>query len=506
MNRNMEMPAIAALAIVLALSACSGGGSSSVGRADYISSPASSGSTSSGLGSGDSSSGSYSIGGTVTGLGGSGLTLQLNGGAGLAVAADGTFTFPAALPSGIAYTVTVGTQPSVSRGICGVVNGSGTVGTASVTDVAVNCSTVIGFLYQLGNNQINFYGISTGTGIPIVFGSTLETGSVPAEALVVGPGGNYVYTLATGDVDGPPPLPQSPSSISTYAVNSGSGILRPVGSPISAGNQPGSLAIASSGFLFVLDGNDAMAQILSPIWTLAEYSLDPKSGTPTAIGTALTLPQNTVTSIAVTANGRFLYVLNGSSEVNPSPPSTLTAYAIDPSTGTLTQGPALPVSGNAGALTLDPLGRFLYLIDAVWTEGLETSGILLSYAIDPKSGALTPTGAGTPVATNDLSLAPDPTGQYLYLINTQSPGATNGTIQALSVASTGSISTIGYTPVTYQPYTVQCDPSGEFVYALDTNSQAIETFIISTNPGTAGQLTPSGPSQPASAGAFVVVQ
>jgi 6-phosphogluconolactonase (cycloisomerase 2 family) len=239
---------------------------------------------------------------------------------------------------------------------------------------------------------------------------------------------------------------------------------------------------------------------------LAEYSLDPNSGTPTLIGTPLTLPQNTVTSIAVTADGRFLYVLNGSPGVNPSTPSTLTAYAIDPSTGALTQGSALMVSGNAGTLTLDPLGRFLYLIDAVWTAYVDTSGILLSYSIDPKSGALAPIGAGTPVATNDLSLAPDPTGQYLYLINTQSPGATNGTIQALSVASMGSISTIGYTPVTYQPFTVECDPSGEFVYALDTNSQAIETFIISTYPGTAGQLTPSGPSQPASAGAFVMVE
>jgi 6-phosphogluconolactonase (cycloisomerase 2 family) len=507
MNRNMEIPAIAALATVLALSACSGGGPSSVGGAGYISSPATSGSTSAGSESGGSSSASYSIGGTVTGLGGPGLTLQLNGSVGLAVAADGTFTFPTGLPGGTAYAVTVSTQPSVSREICGVVNGSGSVGTASVTDVAVYCSTVIGFLYQLADNQINAYGISAGTGLPIAFGSTPQIGSVPAQELVVGPGGNHVYALANGDPNGPPPAePQNPSSISTYAVNSDSGILTPVGAPISAGDQPVFLATASSGFLFLLNGNDFTGQVLNPVWTLAEYSLDPNSGTPTLIGTALTMPPNTITSIAVTADGRFLYVLNGPTGVNPSSPSTLTAYAIDPSTGTLTQGSALTVSGNAGTLTLDPQGRFLYLIDAVWTDYIGTSGILLSYSIDPQSGALTPVGAGTPVSTNGLSLAPDPTGQYLYLTETQSPGGMNGTIQALSVASTGSISTIGDTPVMYSPYSLQCDPSGEFVYVLDTNTQAIETFMISTNPGTAGQLIPGGPSQPASLGAFVFVE
>src|SRR6202522_506124 len=96
MNRNME---IAALFAVLALSACSGGGSSSGGGAGYMSSPMSSSSADSESGT----SGTYSIRGTVTGLSGSGITLQLNGGAGLSVAADGSFTFPAPLRRGTSY-------------------------------------------------------------------------------------------------------------------------------------------------------------------------------------------------------------------------------------------------------------------------------------------------------------------------------------------------------------------------------------------------------------------
>jgi hypothetical protein len=102
---------------------------------------------------------------------------------------------------------------------------------------------------------------------------------------MAGPGGKFVYALAGGSPEGPLPLPQSPSSISTYAVDSTSGALTPVGTPISAGDEPEAWALARSGFLFVLDANDSSGQNSTPIWILAEYSLDLQSGTPTLIGT-----------------------------------------------------------------------------------------------------------------------------------------------------------------------------------------------------------------------------
>ena len=79
----------------------------------------------------------YTIGGAVTGLSGGGLVLQNNAGAGLAVSAPGAFTFIGGLSTGSAYSVTVATQPSGQQ--CEVTNGSGTVGTANVTNVAVAC-------------------------------------------------------------------------------------------------------------------------------------------------------------------------------------------------------------------------------------------------------------------------------------------------------------------------------------------------------------------------------
>ena len=83
----------------------------------------------------------YTVGGAVSGLIGSGLVLQDNGGDDLPISAAGTFTFSQTVGSGVAYAVTVKTQPTNPNQTCTVVGGSGTMGSANVTDVAVNCAT-----------------------------------------------------------------------------------------------------------------------------------------------------------------------------------------------------------------------------------------------------------------------------------------------------------------------------------------------------------------------------
>ena len=80
----------------------------------------------------------YSVGGTVSGLSGT-VVLQDNGGDALSVSANGAFTFATQLATGAAYSVTVKTNPSGET--CSVSSGTGTVGSANVTNVAVTCAT-----------------------------------------------------------------------------------------------------------------------------------------------------------------------------------------------------------------------------------------------------------------------------------------------------------------------------------------------------------------------------
>ena len=84
----------------------------------------------------------YTIGGALSGLGaGKSVGLLNNGGDAITVNANGGFTFPNALVAGSAYAVTVGTQPAGQS--CTVANGSGTVGAANVTNVAVSCVVTV---------------------------------------------------------------------------------------------------------------------------------------------------------------------------------------------------------------------------------------------------------------------------------------------------------------------------------------------------------------------------
>ncbi|WP_300615494.1 M14 family zinc carboxypeptidase, partial [Dokdonella sp.] len=80
----------------------------------------------------------HTVSGTVGGLTTNGLTLKLNGGADLAVAANATsFSFPGTLAYGSSYAVTISTQPATQH--CTLAHDAGTVA-ADVTDVAVSCT------------------------------------------------------------------------------------------------------------------------------------------------------------------------------------------------------------------------------------------------------------------------------------------------------------------------------------------------------------------------------
>ena len=79
------------------------------------------------------------VGGSVSGLAGGTVVLQNNGRDDLSVASNGGFTFGTALAGGTAYAIAVRTQPSGQS--CTVRNGTGTVGSANVSTVDVSCAT-----------------------------------------------------------------------------------------------------------------------------------------------------------------------------------------------------------------------------------------------------------------------------------------------------------------------------------------------------------------------------
>ena len=105
----------------------------------------------------------YTVGGSVAGLTTLGLVLQDNAGDSLTVSGAGSFIFPTSLASGNTYNVTVQTQPSGQA--CSVTNGSGTIGSSNVTNVAINCTIAS---YTVGGTVAGL----AGTGLTLANGTS----------------------------------------------------------------------------------------------------------------------------------------------------------------------------------------------------------------------------------------------------------------------------------------------------------------------------------------------
>ena len=84
----------------------------------------------------------YTVGGTISGLSGGGLILRDNGGDDLAIPAGATsFAFVTPVASLDPYAVTVAIQPNLPTQVCTIANGSGTVTSSNIANIAISCTT-----------------------------------------------------------------------------------------------------------------------------------------------------------------------------------------------------------------------------------------------------------------------------------------------------------------------------------------------------------------------------
>lgn len=123
----------------------------------------------------------YSVSGTVNGLAtGGSVTLQNNGGDSVTVSAGSSFTFPTALVSGSAYSVTVSDQPRGQQ--CSVSSGSGSVGHSNVSSIVVNC---VKLTYTVGGAVT---GLSPGGNLSLLDNA--------GDALTVNGNGSFTFSTA----------------------------------------------------------------------------------------------------------------------------------------------------------------------------------------------------------------------------------------------------------------------------------------------------------------------
>jgi 6-phosphogluconolactonase len=141
-----------------------------------------------------------------------------------------------------------------------------------------------------------------------------------------------------------------------------------------------------------------------------------------------------------------------------SPATGRTSNAL---TFTITSGGVSPQS-----IAVDPFGRFVYVVN----EGCGSSafGNVSMYSIDPGTGRLTP--VGPPLATGDKggkSVAITPDGKFAYVANWGDGDLWGGSIGSFAVNTTnGSLELLSLTDLPGQgPWSVSVDPSGKLLYA-----------------------------------------
>lgn len=169
MKNLLRLPSLFLFSIVLAISACGGGG---VAGANGGTPPP-----------------TYSISGTISGLNaGSSITLQDNGGDNLTQSTNGSFTFATNQQSGAAYNVSILTPPANQP--CSSTYTAGTVNAANVTNVNIFCGPPAVGAFSAGGSMLTPRTFFTLTVLPN--GKVLATGGQNAG---VGPQALYPYTV-----------------------------------------------------------------------------------------------------------------------------------------------------------------------------------------------------------------------------------------------------------------------------------------------------------------------
>jgi 6-phosphogluconolactonase len=177
------------------------------------------------------------------------------------------------------------------------------------------------------------------------------------------------------------------------------------GSPFAAGYGPFGVAIDPTGkFAYVANNGTASGKP----GNVSAFAIDPRSGALTPVsGSPFAAGTNPV-GVAVSPNGRFVYVPNYNS-------ANISIFAIDAGTGALKQVKGSPHGTGRPfptAEAIDPRGKFVY-VTHVGFEPYQHPGHIAGYAVNTHSGALTKLkGADLETGSYPVSVAIDPSGKF----------------------------------------------------------------------------------------------
>jgi len=202
-------------------------------------------------------------------------------------------------------------------------------------------------------------------------------------------------------------------------------------------------------------------------------AVDDLSGALITINSILYPAGSLLTGMAVTPDGKFLYVSSSNS-------FWIAAYARDSSTGLLSAiaGSPFPTGQlhTPQAIAVRPDGNFLYVADedfnTIEIYGIAKDGVL----------SLVPSQAST--GDGPFWIAIDPADSFLYVTNQR-----DATISAFGINPDGTLESIGIFHLPGEPQGIAVDPSGRFVYVV--SGSLISAFTIDLAAGSLSSIAGS---------------
>ena len=235
--------------------------------------------------------------------------------------------------------------------------------------------------------NISGFSIDTGNGALTSLGTTADSAGAPATALAFAPSGQFAYVTYLHAVS----TPVSNTfwdTVQTYQVSPTSGLFstNPIGSA-PTGDNPWALAVTPGGhFAYV-----ASLSTQGSVNELSIYSINQTSGVLT-LKSSVSMGGTRPAALAMDSRGRFLYV----GKQQPFSSSKLEVYSINATNGGLTLVSGAALSGNTCpvAVTAEPQGQFVFFLDCP-----NSGGGLLTFAVDSTTGALTQGSSGVNAGT-----------------------------------------------------------------------------------------------------------
>ncbi|QDU84577.1 6-phosphogluconolactonase [Planctomycetes bacterium Pla163] len=170
----------------------------------------------------------------------------------------------------------------------------------------------------------------------------------------------------------------------------------------------------------------------------------------------------------------FVYALHPQSD-------EISLWRVDAGTGTLVPAGRTRTGNLPVRATVDPLGRFLYVV----CGGQES---VVVHHIDPLTGELDPVQlAAADGAAFDIAI--DPTGRFLYKSNLHV-----GTLQAFAIDATSGRLVKNGAPVQLPgPSALEISGNGRNLFAGTLDGQAVLHFVVDSVTGEVGQFVGSAP-------------